>query len=172
MAALRAIRSLISMNLPHGSRALLCVAFGAMLSAGCTRIVDHQGAILEDQLVAAVQPGVDTRDSVIGTLGRPSFVGQFDQHDWYYVSRETRQLAFNMPHPSQQTVLHVRFDDAGNVQSVNRTGLELASNISPSNDKTPTLGSHRSLFQELFGNIGAVGQQGQHAPTTDNPNGN
>jgi len=161
------------MNLPHGSRALLCVAIGATLSAGCTRIVDHQGAILDNQLVAAVQPGVDTRDSVIGTLGRPSFVGQFDQHDWYYVSRETRQLAFNMPRPSEQTVLHVRFDDAGNVQSVNRTGLELVSNISPSGDKTPTLGSRRSLFQELFGNIGAVGQGGaEHAPTTDNPNGN
>ena len=60
------------MNLPHGSRALLCVAFGAMLSAGCTRIADHQGAILDEQLVAAVQPGVDNRDSVTGTLGRPS----------------------------------------------------------------------------------------------------
>ena len=159
------------MNLPHRSRALLCVALAA-LSAGCTRIVDHQGAILDEQLVAAVQPGVDTRDSVIGTLGRPSFVGQFDQHDWYYVSRNTRQMAFNMPRPHEQTVLHVRFDDAGTVQSVNRTGLELVSNISPSGDKTPTLGSHRSLFQELFGNIGAVGQTGQHAPTTDNPGGN
>jgi len=159
------------MTLPYGSRAMLGVALGAMLCAGCTRIVDHQGAILDDQLVAAVQPGVDTRDSVVGTLGRPSFVGQFDQHDWYYVSRNTRQLAFNMPRPYEQTVLHVHFDDAGNVQSVNRTGIELVAHISPSSDKTPTLGSHRSLFQELFGNIGAVGQQGQHAPTTDNPNG-
>ena len=92
------------MTLAHGSRALLCVTFGAMLCAGCARIVDHQGAILDEQLVAAVQPGVDTRDSVTGTLGRPSFVGQFDQHDWYYVSRNTRQLAFNMPRPSAQTV--------------------------------------------------------------------
>ena len=116
------------MTLPHGSRALLCVALAA-LSAGCTRIVDHQGSILDEQLVAAGQPGVDTRDSVVGTLGRPSFVGQFDQHDWYYVSRATRQLAFNMPRPSEQTVLHVRFDDAGNVQSVNRTGLELVANL-------------------------------------------
>ena len=74
-----------------------------------------------------------------------------------------------MPRPSEQTVLHVRFDDAGNVQSVNRTGLELVVNINPSHDKTPTLGSRRSLFQELFGNIGAVGQTGDHAPTTDNP---
>ena len=153
------------------SRALSCAALGMMLTAGCAKIADHQGAVLDDTLIAQVQPGVDTRDSVTGTLGRPSFVGQFDQHDWYYVSRNTRQLAFNMPHPSEQTVLHVRFDDAGNVQSVNRTGLETIANISPSGDKTPTLGRHRSLFQELFGNIGAVGQAGRHAPTTDNPNG-
>ena len=159
------------MTLPNRSRALVCVALGAMLSAGCARIVDHQGAILDEQLVAAVQPGVDTRDSVVGTLGRPSFVGQFDQRDWYYVSRTTHQLAFNMPRPTEETVLHVRFDEHGNVQSVNRTGLELVSHITPSSDKTPTLGSHRNLFQELFGNIGAVGQQGQHAPTTDNPGG-
>jgi outer membrane protein assembly factor BamE (lipoprotein component of BamABCDE complex) len=159
------------MPLPHGSRALFCVALAA-LSAGCTRIADHQGALLDEQLLASVQPGVDTRDSVAGTLGRPSFVGQFDQHDWYYVSRNTRQLAFNLPRPSEQTVLHVRFDDAGNVRSVTRTGLELVVNINPSHDKTPTLGNRRSLFQDLFGNIGAVGQAGQHAPTTDNPNGN
>ena len=160
------------MTFPHGSRALLAVALGAVLSAGCTRIVDHQGYLVDEPLITAIQPGVDNRDSVAGTLGRPTFVGQFDQRDWYYVSRNTRQLAFNMPRPSEQVVLHVRFDAQGNVESVNRTGLELVANIDPSNDRTPTLGSHRSLLQELFGNIGAVGQGGRGAPTTDNPNGN
>ena len=106
---------------------------------------------------------------MIGTLGRPSFVGQFDQRDWYYVARDTRQLAFRMPRPADHTVLHVRFDEAGNVESVNRTGLELVANIRPSGDETPTLGSDRSLLEELFGNIGAVGQRGQSAPTADNP---
>ena len=157
------------MTFRHGSRALLCVALGAVLTGGCTRIVDHQGQILDTTLLAAVQPGVDNRDSVTGTLGRPSFVGQFDQRDWYYVSRTTRQLAFNMPRPSEQTVLHIRFDEAGNVQSVERTGLELVANISPSNEETPTLGRRTSLLRELFGNIGAVGQAGRSAPTSDNP---
>ena len=75
------------------------LALGGMLAAGCTRIRDHQGHLIDDSLVAAIQPGVDNRDSVAGTLGRPTFVGQFDQRDWYYVSRNTRQLAFNMPRP-------------------------------------------------------------------------
>jgi outer membrane protein assembly factor BamE (lipoprotein component of BamABCDE complex) len=158
------------MTFRHGSRALLCVALGAVLTGGCTRIVDHQGYLLDDALLTAVQPGVDNRDSVTGTLGRPSFVGQFDERDWYYVSRNTRQLAFNMPRPSEQTVLHVRFDEAGNVQSVERTGLELvANNINPSSEETPTLGRRGSLLRELFGNIGAVGQAGRSAPTSDNP---
>jgi len=157
------------MTFRHGSRALLCVALGAVLTGGCTRIVDHQGHVLDDALLTAIQPGVDNRDSVTGTLGRPSFTGQFDQRDWYYVSRNTRQLAFNMPRPSEQTVIHVRFDEAGNVQSVERTGLELIANVNPTGEETPTLGSHRGLLQELFGNIGAVGQQGRAAPTSDNP---
>ena len=160
------------MTFSRGSRALVAIAFGATLLGGCARVIDHQGYLVDEPLVAAVQPGVDNRQSVEGTLGRPTFVGQFDQNDWYYVSRNTRQLAFNMPRPSEQLVLRVHFDAAGNVESVSRTGLELVANIDPSNEKTPTLGSHRNLFQELFGNIGAVGQQGQHAPTTDNPTGN
>ena len=153
-----------------GSRALLCAVLGgAFLAVGCAPIRDHQGYMMDEPLIAAIQPGIDNRDSVTGTLGRPTFTGQFDQRDWYYVSRTTRQLAFNLPRPSDQTVLHVRFDANGNVERVERTGLELAANIEPSSDETPTLGRNRSIFEELFGNIGAVGQSGQRGQTADNP---
>lgn len=159
------------MTFPIGTRAALAaLACGCLLTAGCTRIRDHQGYVMDETLVAAIQPGVDNRESVAGTLGRPTFVGQFDDRDWYYVSRDTRQLAFNLPRPTGQTVLHVRFDEAGNVASVDRTGLELVANIRPSNQKTPTLGSERSLFEEIFGNIGAVGQAARTGGSTpDNP---
>ena len=159
------------MTFRPGSRALVALSLGAALSAGCSSIRDHQGYLVDEQLVGAIQPGVDNRDSVAGTLGRPTFTGQFDpeQRDWYYVSRDTRAAAFSMPRPREQTVLHVRFDQAGNVASVQRTGVELAVNINPDNRVTPTLGRDRSLLQELFGNIGAVGQRGQSAPTADNP---
>jgi outer membrane protein assembly factor BamE (lipoprotein component of BamABCDE complex) len=143
---------------------------GALALGGCTRVVSHQGFVLEDTLVNAIQPGTDTKDSVMNTLGRPSFTGSFDQNDWYYFSRDTKNMAYNQPHPDKQTVLHIRFDAQGNVASVDRRGLEQVASIHPSSDKTPTLGSRRSLFDELFGNIGAVGAQGKGAPTTDNPN--
>ena len=157
------------MSLPIGSRAALAVVGAAFLAAGCTPIRLHQGYVIDPSLADAIQPGVDNRDSVAGTLGRPTFASQFSDRDWYYVSRETRQFAFNKPRPTDQTVLHVRFDAAGNVASVERTGVDLVVNIDPSSEETPTLGRDRSLFEELFGNIGAVGQSGQGGTTTDNP---
>lgn len=134
--------------------ALAVTAIGA---SGCSRIVGHQGYLVDTQLVATVQPGVDNRQSVEKTLGLPSFMGQFDNKDWYYVARETRQLAFGTPRPTSQTVLHVRFDDAGNVASVDRMGMEQVASISPNRDKTPTLGRKHGFFEDLFGNIGRVG---------------
>ena len=160
------------MTFRPASRALLAAAVGgAVLAAGCAPLREHQGFMMDEPLVAAIQPGVDNRDSVAGTLGRPTFTGQFDreQRDWYYVSRDTAALAFRMPRPTAQTVLHVRFDDAGNVESVRRTGLELVANIRPDTEKTPTLGRRSNLCHELFGNIGAVGQGGERGQTADNP---
>lgn len=150
-------------------RIALSAALAAALAGGCTQIRDRQGYVLDDTLVASVQPGVDNRDSVSQTLGRPTFVGQFDQRDWYYVSRETRNLGFNMPRPVDQTVLHIRFDEAGNVVSVEKTGMERVASIEPSREETPTLGRNRGFFEELFGNIGAVGATGQSGGTADDP---
>lgn len=135
-----------------------------LMAGGCTRVRGHQGYIVDQVLVDGIQPGVDNRDSVQATLGGPTFVGQFDSNDWYYVSRQTRQLAFALPKPTEQTILHVRFNQAGNVTSVDKTGLEKIASISPMGEKTPTLGRHRGFFQELFGNIGAVGVPGAGGP--------
>jgi len=150
--------------------ATVALALAAGLS-GCAEIRDHQGYVIDRTLVASVQPGVDNRDSVRNTLGDPSLAGEFDDSTWYYVSRATKQFSFGTPKPVNQLVLAVHFDPAGNVTRVDRTGLETIVPIHPAPGKTPTLGRTRSLFQELFGNIGAVGGTAVGGPTADNPNG-
>ena len=149
---------------------VLAAALGAsLLGAGCAPIRGHQGYLLDESLAGGIQPGVDNRESVSATLGNPSFVGQFDPRDWYYVSRDTRQLAFGMPRPSDTDVIRIRFDQAGNVTDVQRTGMELVANIDPYDRETPTLGRERSFLQELFGNIGATGGRSLGGETADNP---
>ena len=140
------------------------------LSTGCTRLRSHQGYIGDQTLLSAVQPGVDNKESVQASLGRPTFIGQFDQNDWYYYSRDTKQLAFALPQADTQYVLKVRFDEAGNVASVAQTGKELISRISPEGDKTPTLGRNTSFFEEIFGNIGSVGAGSGQGATPNSPN--
>ena len=133
------------------------VAVAALALAGCASMRAHKGAVIDQQLAASIQPGVDNKASVEKLLGRPSFAGEFTSNDWYYVARDTIQLAFRNPRVTKQTVLRITFDQAGNVASIQRTGKELVAGIDPTNRKTPTLGRKRSLFDELFGNIGTVG---------------
>ena len=133
---------------------------GAALLTGCMGIRDHRGAVIDKQLASAIQVGVDNKDSVAKTLGRPSFVGQFNANDWYYVSRDTKTVPLRGPGVTDQTILHVRFDPAGNVATVDRSGKEYIASIDPSNAKTPTLGRKRGFFEELFGNISSMSQPG------------
>ena len=139
---------------------IVAAASALVLTGGCSRIRDHRGYLVDPVLVDSVQVGVDNKNSVERTLGRPTFMSQFGDPVWYYVSQDTKQLAFANPRTTEQLVLRVRFDAAGNVIAVDRTGVELVSRLDPDGDKTPTLGRERTFLQDLFGNIGAVGAGG------------
>lgn len=135
----------------------MIIAAAALLTSGCATVRAHKGAVLDEQSVNSIQAGVDNKASVEKVLGRPSFVGQFNANDWYYVSRDTSQLVFRNPRVKRQLTLIVRFDPAGNVSKVDWSGREVVLNLDPSSRRTPTLGRKRGFFEEFFGNIGTVG---------------
>ena len=92
--------------------------------AGCAQVRDHKGYIVDSVLIESVAPGVDNRASVMKTLGRPSFASEFDrQATWYYLARDTRQLAFATPRATSQTLVAVRFAPSGDVAAVQKTGV-------------------------------------------------
>jgi len=144
------------------ARMLMGAALGlATIATGaCAPLKGHQGYVLDIDLINSVQPGVDNRQSVLQVLGKPSFTSEFNQGDWYYVARDTRNFAYNNPKVTNQTTLTVSFDAKGVVTGVRRTGKEEVASISPYGRVTPTLGRKRSLFDELFGNIGTVNAAG------------
>ena len=144
------------------ARMLMGAALGlATIATGaCSPLKGHQGYVLDVDLINSVQPGVDNRQSVLQVLGKPSFTSEFNQGDWYYVARDTRNFAYNNPKVINQTTLIITFDARGVVTGVRRTGKEEVASISPYGRVTPTLGRKRSLFDELFGNIGTVNAAG------------
>jgi outer membrane protein assembly factor BamE (lipoprotein component of BamABCDE complex) len=136
------------------------VALAALVMSGCAINKAHKGAVIDPRLASAIQPGVDNKDSVQKVLGTPTLTSEFTQNEWYYLSRDTNQVAFRNPRVSKQLVMLIRFDPAGNVSSIQRTGKELVLGVSPSHRATPTLGRKKSFFDELFSNIGSVSNGG------------
>ena len=135
----------------------------ALAASACAPLRSHQGYVVDADLLNAVQPGVDNRQSVLATLGQPTFASQFNQGDWYYISRDNRNYAFNTPKPNEQLTVQISFDRAGNVTAIRKAGVEQVASIDPAKRTTPTLGRKRGFFDDLFGNIGTVGAGGPGA---------
>lgn len=128
--------------------------------SGCSSIRELRGYIVDSTLVSSVQPGIDNQRSVEATLGRPTFTSQFGEPTWYYVSSTTGRKPFRKTRVKEHQVLAVKFDTAGNVIAADRTGVDQVVYLSPDGNSTPTLGRERSFLEDLFGNIGTVGQPG------------
>lgn len=143
----------------NAARIALVVALGVGL-AGCTSIRESRGYVVDALLTNAIQPGIDNQRSVEMTLGRPSFVSQYGEPTWYYISSVNARRPFAGTRINAHSVLAVQFDDAGNVSNTNRSGIDQVVYLSPDGAKTPTLGRERGFFEDLFGNIGQVGAPG------------
>ena len=133
------------------------VLAGAVALSACTTAKTYEGFVADPAIVATIQPGLDNKMSVEAAMGKPSFIGTDNPNDWYYVSRTLGQLAFRTPRPKEHKVIHVRFGANDVVESVNERGLDTVASVNPNGDKTPTMGRNKSLFEELFGNIGGAG---------------
>jgi outer membrane protein assembly factor BamE (lipoprotein component of BamABCDE complex) len=141
-----------------GAGAALAVILAAL--AGCSTIREQRGYLVDSLTYTGIRAGIDNRRSVEATLGNPTFTSQFGEPTWYYVSTTTGQRPFGRPRVKDQAVMAIRFDAAGNVASVERSGLDRVVYLTPDSDETPTLGRERSFLEDLFGNIGAVGAAG------------
>lgn len=155
------------------SRLIAAAVIVGVALGGCTRIVDRQGYLADEELVQAVTAGVDNKASVEKTLGRPTFVSEWNPNEWYYLARSTKQLAFLRPVATAQDMLKVTFDAQGNVAAVTRDNtLTQVADIRPESDTTPVYGRDSGFFEDIFGNIGAVGAGGGgYGPGGGGPNG-
>ncbi|MEY2943746.1 MAG: hypothetical protein RLY97_1760 [Pseudomonadota bacterium] len=154
-----------------GVKFTAALAISTALLSGCASIKDHRGFLVDQALVDSVQVGVDNRLSVERTLGRPSFISSWGDPAYYYISSDTKQRAFGTPVAVKQLILRIRFDAKGNVLAVDRAGMERVARLSPDGKHTPTLGSNRTFWEDLFGNIGTVGAGGGGGPNGSNTGG-
>jgi outer membrane protein assembly factor BamE (lipoprotein component of BamABCDE complex) len=146
------------------ARAILIAATASWLAA-CSPMIDQRGNLPDEDKLAAIQPGVTTRDAVSHLLGTPSSIATFDDKTWYYISRRTEQTAFFAPQVMDQQVIAVAFDEQGVVREVDRHGLADGRPIEPSARETPSAGRELGFFEQLLGNLGRFNKDEKRSPT-------
>jgi len=120
----------------------------------CTPIFRDHGYTPTDDQLAEVVVGVDTRDSVEGTLGRPSSAGLLDGSGLYYVSSRRRHFAWRAPQEIEREVVAISFDDDGVVTNIERFGLEDGNVVALSRRVTDTNIRGVTFIGQLLGNLG------------------
>lgn len=147
---------------------------GALLAlslAACAASVDQRGYLPEPDKLAQIHPGTTTRDQVAKILGTPSSIGIFDDKQWYYISRRTKQVAFFDPDVLDQQVYIVNFDDKGVVKAIDHKDLKDGRTIAPAPGATPAPGRELTFLEQVLGNIGRFNQGGSSSggETTQGP---
>ena len=140
--------------------ASIIVALAATGLAGCAPTIDQRGNLPEPDKLAQIQPGTTTREQVVKILGTPSSTGVFDDKNWYYISRRTKQIAFLDPDVLDQQVYIVNFDEHGVVRAVDHRDLKDGQDIAPAPGATPAPGRELTFLEQVLGNIGRFNKGG------------
>jgi outer membrane protein assembly factor BamE (lipoprotein component of BamABCDE complex) len=133
---------------------VLVTMIGGVLS-GCAESIKNHGYAPDDELLAEISVGQDTRGSVQRKIGRPTTTGVFTETGWYYVATTVSEYMYNAPKVIDRRVVAVEFDPNDVVSGVNVYGVEDGRIIDLQTRTTPTQGRQLTIMQQLLGNLGA-----------------
>lgn len=132
--------------------ALLCTV------SACAPTKTVRGNMVEDHVLATVQPGVDNAADVMRKLGSPTARDPFNPSVWYYIGQNTEKRGILDPQVTEERVLIARFNAEGKLESLSeREGDRIP--IPVSRDKTPTSGNEVTFMQQLLGNLGKFNKE-------------
>ena len=129
--------------------AVLCVALAA-----CSATFRNHGYMPLEEDLAGIIVGVDTRDSVEGTIGKPGVSGIVDASGWYYVRSTVRNFAWQAPEEIDREVLAISFSPTGTVTNIERFGLEEGRVVRLSRRVTDSNTQGIGFLRQAFGNLG------------------
>ncbi|SLN18853.1 outer membrane protein assembly factor BamE [Roseisalinus antarcticus] len=130
------------------------VAVALALVVGCTPIYRNHGFVPSETELVEVQPGVDTRDSVVEIIGQPTAGGVLNDGGFYYVQSRFRHFGPLEPTEVDRVVLAITFDDGGVVRNIERFGLEQGRVVELSRRVTDDNIRDTTFIRQLIGNLG------------------
>lgn len=134
----------------------LCCVLALGLLLGCTPIYSLHGYVPEDEALAQIETGVDTRETVAAFLGRPSTDGLLGSEAWYYVQSRWQTLGPRAPQEYDRQVVAISFGPDGRVSNIERFGLERGEVVALSRRITTQPIKGRSVLSQIFSTFGRV----------------
>lgn len=128
---------------------------GVLGASACTPLRESHGWVSDSTSdTVPVQPGVDTKATVMARMGSPSTTGAFAQTDWYYITTLQQNFAYFKPKTAARKVIVVRFNADDVVSTVDQFGLEKGRVINYASQTTPTRGRELGILEQIFGTVG------------------
>lgn len=134
-------------------RAGLAMAFVLMMAA-CTPIVRNHGYAPSDADLSLLTVGVDTRDTVAETVGRPAAQGLLNDEGWFYVQSRFEHVGPRQPREVDRQVVAITFDQNGTVANIERFGLAEGRVVPLSRRVTESNIKGFSFIRQLLSGIG------------------
>ncbi|MEM9583642.1 MAG: outer membrane protein assembly factor BamE [Pseudomonadota bacterium] len=134
--------------------AILCAAL--LVLSACATIVRQHGYIPPEEDLQALIVGVDTRDSVEASVGKPAASGVLREGGWFYIGSKIRHFGALKPKEIERQVVAIRFNESGTVENIERFGLERGQVVVLSRRVTETTVRDVTFIRQLIRNIGRV----------------
>lgn len=126
----------------------------AVSLSACVALYRNHGYVPNDEELAEIQVGVDTRDSVAEAVGTPGSAGVLQDSGFYYVSTRMRHYGATAPKVVSRELVAISFNQSGVVQNIERFGLEDGQVVPLSRRVTSSGVEDNTFLRQLMGNIG------------------
>jgi len=139
----------------RGGRLVLAALLVLGVSA-CAATYTNHGYIPPAGDLEMILPGVDTRDSVEESIGRPSASGVVSENTWFYVASRQRHYTYHAAEVVERDIVAISFDSRGTVENIRELGLQDGQVLRFSRRVTETNIQEVTFLRQLVGNVGRV----------------
>lgn len=130
------------------------IGFVILAVAACSATFEDHGYVPTDSDLEEIIVGMDTRESVAQTVGRPTSVGVLASGGWYYTQSRWRNFAYKASKIIDRQVVAISFTDDGIVENIERFTLADGQVVPLSRRVTDSNIKGISLISQLLGNLG------------------
>lgn len=125
-----------------------------LLAVACSPVPRFHGYAPDDAMLAEIEVGRDTRETVAERIGRPGITGVMEDSAWFYVQSDWLHEGWRAPVEIDRQVVAISFDAGGRVSNIERFGQQDGEVVALSRRVTDSGPSSASVLRQILSNFG------------------